>query len=117
MIERLSVPAAVSHRRGCPRTALVLACLWCLLPAAAAARQSPELASLSLEDLMKVQITSATRQEQSVLDTAAAVYVITQEDIRRSGLTTIPEILRLAPGVHVARMSKHCCQISIGDGW
>ena len=54
---------------------------------------------------MDSKVISATRSEQHLTDTAAAAYVITQDDIRRSGATTIPEALRMVPGLHVARIS------------
>ena len=63
-----------------------------------------ELMDLSIEDLMKVEVTTATRMKERRSDSAAAVTVLTQEDIRRSGATSIPEVLRLAPGVQVARL-------------
>lgn len=61
---------------------------------------------LSIEQLMDSDVTTVSRTEQKFADTAAAVYVITQEDIQRSGVTSIPEVLRMAPGVHVARISS-----------
>ncbi|MEM1448884.1 MAG: TonB-dependent receptor [Planctomycetota bacterium] len=66
-----------------------------------------ELTDLSLEALMDidVEVTSASRKSQSLEDVAAAVYVITAEDIRRTGARSIPEALRLAPGIRVARTS------------
>jgi len=64
------------------------------------------LKSLSIEALMDVQVTSVSRKKQKIVDSAAAVYVITQEDIRRSGLQTIPEILRKVPGLHVAHIDS-----------
>lgn len=54
---------------------------------------------------MRIEITSASHKEQRLFDTAAAVYVITSEDIRRSGMTSVPERLRLAPGVQVAQIN------------
>ena len=63
----------------------------------------PSLKQLSLEQLADLEVTSVARKEQKVADTAAAIYVITQEEIHRSGVTTIPEALRLAPGVTVSR--------------
>ena len=66
---------------------------------------SVDLGDASLADLMKIVITSASRKEQRLFDTAAAVYVITAEDIRRSGLTSVPELLRLAPGVKTSSRS------------
>jgi iron complex outermembrane receptor protein len=53
---------------------------------------------------MDIEVTSVSKKEEKLFQTAAAVFVITQEDIRRSGLTSIPELLRLAPGVEVARI-------------
>ena len=66
---------------------------------------STDFTAFSLEELKDVVIVSASKKPEIVSNTAAAVYVITQEDIRRSGVTSIPEALRLAPGVHVARIT------------
>jgi iron complex outermembrane recepter protein len=69
------------------------------------ADQTPagNLKQLSLEELGNVEVTTASKEPAQVWQTSAAIYVITQEDIRRSGATSIPEVLRLAPGVEVAR--------------
>ena len=72
-----------------------------------------EVVELSLEQLMDVKIYSAAKKEQAMSDTAAAAFVITQEDIRRSGATSIPEALRMAPGVQVAQINAHDWAISI----
>jgi iron complex outermembrane receptor protein len=67
-------------------------------------RISPgSLKQLSLEELGDIKVTTASKEPEEVWRTPAAIYVITQEDIRRSGATSIPEILRLAPGVEVSR--------------
>lgn len=74
--------------------------------------QSPEqivakegdLAELSLEELMNIDITSVSKSPEKWLDAPAAVYVITREDIRRAGVTSIPDALRLAPNLQVARV-------------
>jgi iron complex outermembrane recepter protein len=72
------------------------------------------LLSLSLDDLMKVQIvTSVGKKEQNLNNAAAAIFVITQEDIQRIGATTLADALRLAPGVQVARYNSHGWAISI----
>ncbi|MDO8990380.1 MAG: TonB-dependent receptor [Sideroxyarcus sp.] len=68
---------------------------------------------LSLGDLMKVGVESASRKSQSVSNTAAAVFVISASDIKRSGALTIPEILHLAPGVEVARLGNNKFAVSI----
>jgi len=61
---------------------------------------------MSIEELASVEVTTVSRKAESQREAAAAVYVITQEDIRRSGVTTIVEALRLAPGVEVARINS-----------
>lgn len=65
------------------------------------------LLSMSLEQLMSIKVTSVSKKEETLSQTAAAVSVITQDDIRRSGSTTIPDALRLAPGVDVGRVDSH----------
>jgi iron complex outermembrane recepter protein len=65
-----------------------------------------ELADLSLEDLANLQITSVSRRAQNVSGAPASIYVITTDDIRRSGATTLPELLRLAPNLQVARIDS-----------
>ncbi len=69
----------------------------------------PDFSDLSLDQLSNVKITSFTKKEQKLSHVAAAVYVITQEQIARSGLSSVPELLRLAPGIDVARVN--------GDQW
>jgi iron complex outermembrane receptor protein len=78
-----------------------------------AAQESPRppvrldrLADIPIEQLMDIEVTSVSRTPQKVSESAAAVYVITQEDLRRSGATTIAEALRMAPGMNVARISS-----------
>jgi iron complex outermembrane receptor protein len=71
------------------------------------------LKRLSLEQLGNIEVTTASKEPVKVLRTAAAIYVITQEDIRRSGATSIPEVLRLAPGVTVARIDASKWSIGI----
>ena len=61
---------------------------------------------MDLEQLMNIRVTSVQRKEQSLARSAAAVTVITREDMRRAGISTLPEALRLAPGVHVARVDS-----------
>ena len=73
---------------------------------------SRDLSEISLEDLMNVEVTSVSKKEQKLSHTAAAIHVITQEDIRRSGLTSIPELLRRVPGLHVARIDGNKWAIS-----
>jgi len=70
-------------------------------------QEARDLTEATIEELMQIEVTSVAKKEQKLNQVPAAVYVITQEDIRRSGLTSIPELLRLAPGVEVARISSN----------
>jgi len=77
------------------------------------AQQPPkDLTGTSLEDLMNIKVTSASKTEQKISDVAAAIFVITQEDIRRSGATNIPDLLRIVPGVQVAQVNANKWAIS-----
>jgi iron complex outermembrane recepter protein len=77
------------------------------LAAAQASAAEQDLTDLDLATLMSmdVTVTAASRRAQSSSDAAAAVYVITREEIERSGATSLPEALRLAPGIEVARIN------------
>ncbi|MGB6941234.1 MAG: TonB-dependent receptor [Bryobacteraceae bacterium] len=71
------------------------------------------LKNLTLEQLSQIEVTTPSKEPTKVSQTPAAVYVITGEDIRRSGATCIPEALRLAPGVEVARIDSNKWSIGI----
>jgi iron complex outermembrane receptor protein len=73
---------------------------------------SSDLAEASLEDLMNTKVTSVSRKEQKLSTVAAAIYVITQEDVRRSGATAIPDLLRMVPGLDVAQIDADSWAIS-----
>jgi iron complex outermembrane receptor protein len=73
----------------------------------------PDLSQVSIEDLMNIEVTSASRKEQRAADVAAAVFVITHDDIRRSGMTTVPDLLRLAPGVDVAQINSNKWAVTV----
>lgn len=68
---------------------------------------------LTLEQLGNVEVTTATKAPERVWNTSAAIYVITNQQIRRSGVNTVPEALRLAPGVEVARIDSNKWSIGI----
>ena len=70
-------------------------------------RSTRELAVLSLEQLANLQITTVSRKPERLADAPASIYVITGDEIRRSGATTLPEALRLAPNLQVARVSNN----------
>ena len=79
--------------------------------------QSPQsgnpVKQLSLEELGSIEVTTASKEPEEVWKTPAAVYVITHDDIERSGATSIPEVLRLAPGIEVARIDSNKWSIGI----
>jgi iron complex outermembrane receptor protein len=96
--------------RGC----VVFAAGVSLASPALAQRAPPvDLLDLSLEELLTLEITSAGKKSQLIGKTAAAVYVITSEDIRRSHATTLMDLLRQVPGIHVAREATGNWSISI----
>jgi len=88
-------------------SAVALACLalGAAQPAAAEslAVAASDLTRLSIEELAEIEISSVSKKAEPLSDAAAAVYVITNDDIRRSGYTSLPEALRLAPNLEVAR--------------
>jgi iron complex outermembrane recepter protein len=76
-------------------------------------KPASDLNQMSLEALGNIEITTVDKAPQPVLKTPAAAYVITQDDIRRSGATSLPEALRLAPGVEVARIDADHWSVAI----
>jgi iron complex outermembrane recepter protein len=88
---------------GAPLVAVLLA----LTPLAAAAQPAAPptdaLGELSLEQLGRIEVTTVSKQPAEVWRSPAAISVLTADDIRRSGATTLPEILRLVPGLQVSR--------------
>ena len=78
----------------------VFACMAC------SARAADGLSGASLEDLMNVRVTTVSREESTVARSPAAVFVITPEMIDRSGATTIPELLRMVPGLSISHIDS-----------
>ncbi len=100
------------------KTTLLALAAAAMLPGVAQAAPPPaasddELFDLSLEELMDIEISSVSKRAQPLSRTAAAVHVISAENIRRSGAANLAEALRLAPGVHVARFSNNRWSVSI----
>src|SRR6202521_1839262 len=83
-----------------------------LLLSASSFAQQQDLTQLTLEDLMNTKVTSVSKKEQSLSRTAAAVFVITQENIRRSGANNIPDLLRMVPGLDVAQINANSWAVS-----
>jgi iron complex outermembrane receptor protein len=77
-----------------------------------AAAQTADLEKLSIDELMNVEVTSVARHGERLSDTPAAVFIITREDIERSGATTVPEVLRIVPGLDVASIDGNIWAIS-----
>jgi len=94
--------------------AALAVCLIGVSASKAAQAQPPDLTQLGLEELLnlKVEVTSAAKKPQFLNDVAAAAFVVTGDDIRRSGATSIPEALRFVPGLDVARVDRNSWAIS-----
>ncbi len=71
-----------------------------------------DLSQVSIEDLMNIQVTSVSKKEQKMSQAAAAIFVISQEDIRRSGAANIPDLLRMVPGLDVSQINANNWAIS-----
>ncbi len=74
---------------------------------------SSSLISMSLDQLMDIKVDTLMRVDNSYFETPSAVYVITSEDIRRSGMSTIPELLRMVPGINMTRLDGNTWAINI----
>src|SRR5216110_2888974 len=101
------MPARVRWRR-----ALVFNAFLVSAAAGAQPMRVADIADLSIEELSNIQITSVSRHAERLSDAPAAIFVITGEDIRRSGATRLSEALRLAPNLEVARSSASSYAIS-----
>jgi iron complex outermembrane recepter protein len=103
----------LAARQTLKRAALALLIALSLAIPARAQNPPEDLSKLSVEDLMNVEVTSVSKKEQKVSQTASAIFVITQDDIHHSGANNIPDLLRMVPGVNVAQSSSHIWEISI----
>jgi iron complex outermembrane recepter protein len=106
-------PQSLLRRRSCFRFHLfsvVLSCILLVMPdflpaqTLAGAMSPSELKKLSVEELMSIEVTSVSRRSEKLYETASAIQVITQEDIRRFGATRLPEALRLATNLEVSQV-------------
>ncbi len=75
-------------------------------------KKPADLSNMPLEDLIKIQVTTASKKAQSFFDVPAAIYVITQQDIQRSGARSIPDLLRSVPGMQVNQNGAYSFPIS-----
>lgn len=90
----------------CRRAGVVLALLvWCGGASASPLEDPAELLDLSLEQLGDLEVTAASRRGTKLTETAASVHVLRGDDLRRLGIRSLPEALRLAPNLHVAHIN------------
>jgi len=94
------------------KVALALLLGFFLSSAQLQAESSAEPFDLSLQELLDIEVTSVSKQPESLLNAAAAIYVLTADDIRRSGARSIPQALRDVPGLHVAQIDSQKWAIS-----
>jgi iron complex outermembrane receptor protein len=88
-----------------PVFVVLLAAIFAAVPAWPQ-QKSDDLTSQSLEDLMNIQVTSASPKAENLSGAPAAIFVVTGEVIRRGGFSSIPDALRMVPGLHVAQQSS-----------
>ncbi|MBI2946085.1 MAG: TonB-dependent receptor [Verrucomicrobia bacterium] len=74
---------------------------------------NPDLLQWSLEDLGKIKVTTVSRKSESLSRAPAAIYVIRPEEIRRSGINSLPELFRTVPGMEVAQANSHQWAITV----
>src|SRR5436305_1657699 len=113
MIDARDIPedgyAPPYNRRLSFRVFFVLVCMGAAVPTHG---QQQTLRQLSLEELGRIDVTSASRHAEPIGEAAAAVTVITADDIRRAGITTLPDALRLVTGMQVARVNGQTWGVS-----
>src|ERR1700688_1475885 len=70
-------------------------------------QKSGDLTTVSIEDLMNIEVTPASKTEEGLSAAPAAIFVVTGEDIRRGGFSSVPDALRMVPGLYVVQQSSH----------
>lgn len=85
---------------------IFLICFGFFLPSPVKANNE-DFSDFSIEDLMNLKVTSVSKKAQNLSDTATAIFVITADDIKQSGATNIPDILRMVPGLNIARIDSN----------
>ena len=110
------LPGLIKKRLLSPPHARAMVALATLLSLTAlparAAESATDIFQLSLAQLGDIRVTSVSKKEERLADAAASVFVITSDDLRRSGANSLPEALRLAPNLHVAEGSAYGYAIS-----
>lgn len=103
----LHFPLIPNNGRAAASQAAAVLVLWLSGVCTGATAAVPDLADFTLEQLLEVQITTVSKKPERRFTSSAAVYVLTRDDIRRSGATNIPDLLRLVPGVEVGRIDSN----------
>src|ERR1700722_7884821 len=108
--------AAPKKRLGCVkwnrRVLVSLIVLTMASEIAAGQSSKQDLTTLNLEDLMNIEVTSVSKKDQKLSRVASAISIISQDDIRNSGATNIPDLLRMVPGLDVAQINANSWAIS-----
>ena len=107
------LPGAACMRRSVAAAIFAAACAAATPCGAQDDAASRRLTELTLEELGEIRVTSVSKQPDEAWRTPVAIHVITADDIRRSGATNLPDVLRLAPGVAVARIDSDHWAIGI----
>jgi iron complex outermembrane receptor protein len=103
-------PREWKKRVGWAATALGLTGL--AAPATWPQGQAPDLTKMNIEELMNVDVTSASKKAERLSAAPAAIFVVTGEEIQRGGFSCVPDALRMVPGMHVSQQSSHVWQVS-----
>jgi iron complex outermembrane receptor protein len=92
---------------------LACACSLCLAESkSSTSSEQKEVTEMDVADLLNVQVTSVSKKAQALSDAPSAIFVISNEDIKRTGVTSVPEALRMAPGIDVARINSNKWAVS-----
>ena len=97
------------------RSCIIAVLLWSLAPASwaqGAVSSADSLFDMSLEELLDLDVSGASRKSQTLSETAAAAFVISTQDLARSGATNVPDALRMVPGMHVARIDGNTVAVT-----
>jgi iron complex outermembrane receptor protein len=86
---------------------LTCVCSFSLADTSLSDAEQKDVTEMDMADLLKVQVTSVSKKAQALSDAPSAIFVISNEDIKRTGVTSVPEALRMAPGIDVARINSN----------
>jgi outer membrane receptor protein involved in Fe transport len=90
-----------------------LAALTSIAPPVWSQQNTADLTNQSIEDLMNIQASLVSKIDQKLSRTGSAVFVISSEDIRRSGVNNIPDVLRMVPGLNAGQIDSNTWAVSV----